>query len=120
MVRDVSWKPLFYNPIISKSAYFAQKLALLILLNLFFLFVHEILRTFATAKLIDKSILGRAPVFRPLHNGRAFLMPILYTWRLEVSAKITPFQDVTIGFATGTDSRHPFSPKGPAAKSINN
>jgi hypothetical protein len=48
MVRDVSWKPLFYSPIISKSAHFARKLALLILLNFFFLFVSEILRTFAT------------------------------------------------------------------------
>lgn len=48
MVRDVSWKPLFYSQIISKSAHFARKLALLILLNVFFLFVSEILRTFAT------------------------------------------------------------------------
>ncbi len=47
MVRDVSWKPLFYSPNTSKSAHFAQKLALLILLNFFFLFVSEILRTFA-------------------------------------------------------------------------
>lgn len=48
MVRDVSWKPLFYSPNISKSAHFARKLVLLIILNVFFLFVHEILRTFAT------------------------------------------------------------------------
>ena len=36
MVRDVSWKPLFYSPIILKSAHFARKLVLLILLNVFF------------------------------------------------------------------------------------
>lgn len=54
MVRDVSWKPLFYSPIISKSAYFARKLALLIILNFFFLFVSEILRTFATVKPISR------------------------------------------------------------------
>jgi hypothetical protein len=102
MVRDVSWKPLFYSPIISKSAHFAQKLALLILLNVFFLFVHEILRTFATVKLIDESILGRAPVFRPLHNGRAFLMPnTLYMAAGGFRENYTLFRIVSIEFANG-------------------
>ncbi len=101
MVRDVSWKPLFYSPNTSKSAHFAQKLALLILLNFFFCllakyFVH------LQRNLDTNSILGRTPVFSPLHNGRAFLMPnALYMAAGGFRENYTLFRIVSIEIANG-------------------
>lgn len=117
MVRDVSWKPLFYSPIISKSAHFTRKLALLILLNLFFLFVHEILRTFATVKPISRISWGGHQYFAHYITVGLFLLPnTLYMAAGGFRDNYTLFRIASIGFTTGTDSRHPFSPKGQAAK----
>lgn len=118
MVRDVSWKPLFYSPIISKSAYFARKLALLIILNFFFCLLAKFFVLLPPDQRDTSMYPGEGTRFSPTNNSRAFLLPnTLYMAAGGFRDNYTLYQECKyLLIQTGTDSRHPFSPKGQAAK----